>query len=219
MTPDTDTLGYDADELCQRIAILTRSIMDFWANSGGWASGEVASLLDKSMLHWQTSLAESLSRWLNMDSDGDLILAWINLGALVEGQLKLFLCVYYDDYTNDAKGICRRGQKIDPDSSQLEELRQFFQKHIWDVGVNWTPYVELVQQRRNAVHAFQRRDIGTVNEWIDALRLHLSFVRDIGGRLPYPDEEFPGLRETQIEPERFPNTLPRVGSAQRSATR
>jgi hypothetical protein len=150
--------------------------MDFW-EGGGWAQGNAATLLDKSMLHWQTSLAYSLSRWVNATSDGDLILAWTNLGALVEGQLKLFLCVYYNDYANSVNGIRRRGQRIDPDGSQLEELRQFFVKRIWDVGTNWNPYVELVQQRRNAVHAFEQRDIGTFQEWTDALRLHLSFVR------------------------------------------
>jgi len=194
MTPDEDTLRYDAAVLCRRIAGLTRCIMDFWER-GGWAQGNAASLLDKSMLHWQTSLAMSLSRWVNATSDGDLILAWTNLGALVEGQLKLFLCVYYNDYANDVDGIQRRGQRIDPDGSQLEELRKFFVKRIWDVGTNWNPYVELVQKRRNAVHAFQQRDIGTFQEWTDALRLHLSFVRDVGGGLPYPDEQFSGLRE------------------------
>lgn len=194
MKPNEDTLSYDADALCSRIAFLTRDIMDFW-EGGGWAQGDAANLLDKSMLHWQTSLARSLSRWVNATSDGDLILAWTNLGALVEGQLKLFLCVYYHDYANDVDGIRRRGQRIDPDGSQLEELRQFFVKRIWDVGTNWSPYVKLVQQRRNAVHAFQQRDIGTFQEWTDALRLHLSFVRDVGGGLPYPEEQFGGLRE------------------------
>lgn len=194
MTADNDTLDYDARELCSRISILTRSIMDFWAG-GGWSQGDAAVLLDKSMLNWQTSLASSLSRWANATSDGDLILAWTNLGALVEGQLKLFLCVYYHDYKNDLKGIQRRKQRIDPDGSELEELRQFFVKRIWDVGMNWNPYVELVQRRRNAIHAFQNRDIGTFPAWTDALRLHLSFVRDVGGGLPYPDEQFSGLRE------------------------
>jgi hypothetical protein len=195
MTPDADTLDHDADELCRRIAILTQSIMDFWTG-GGWAQGEASALLDRSMLHWKTSLAVSLSRWPHATSDGDLILAWTNLGTLVEGQLKLFLCVYCHDYASNLEGIRRRGERIDPDASQLEELRQFFLKHIWDAATSWNSYVELVQRRRNAVHAFQRRDIGTFDEWADALRLHLSFVRDIGGGLPYPDEGFSGLRET-----------------------
>ncbi len=47
--------------------------------------------------------------------------------------------------------------------------------------------VKLVQQRRNAIHAFKARDIGSFREWQESLRVHLSFVRDIDGRLPYPD--------------------------------
>lgn len=162
-------------------------MVDFWAD-GGWAHGEASLLLNKSMLHWQSSLAVSLSRWLDATSDGDLILAWANLGALVEGQLKLFLCVHCHDYANDPEGIRRRGKRTDPDGTHLEELREFFVKRIWNLGTNGNPYVDFVQKRRNAVHAFQHREIGTHTEWIDALRLHLSFIRDLNGSLPYPDE-------------------------------
>jgi hypothetical protein len=194
ITPDSDTLDYTPEELCNRIAVLTGCIMDFW-NDGGWAQQDAASLLDKSMLQWQTSLARSLERWIDATSEGDLILAWANLGALVEGQLKLFLCVYYDNYSSDVDAIRKRGRLADPDGCGLEALRQFFVKRIWDVGTNWNPYVEIVQQRRNAIHAFQHKDIGTFYEWTNALRLHLSFVRGTGGCLPYPDEQFYGLRE------------------------
>ena len=194
MKTDPDTLDMSSSELCARIATLTHSIMRFWED-GGWAQGETESLLSKSMLHWQSSLADSLDKWLSSRSDGDLILAWANLGALVEGQLKLFLSVYYSDYQADVDGMRRRGERIDPDISQLEELRQFFVKRIWDVGTNWNSYVQLVQQRRNAIHAFRHRDIGTFQEWKETLRVHLSFVRDVGGGLPYPDENFRGLKE------------------------
>jgi hypothetical protein len=187
MTPDPDTLSYTTDQLCKRIAVLTGSIMDFWSGSGGWAPDNAAALLDKSMLRWQVSLTQSLSHWGDTGSEGDLILAWANLGALVEGQLKLFLCVYYNDYKAGIDGIRRRSKLVDPDECSFQELRQFFIKRIWVVGINWNPYVEFVQQRRNAVHAFKHREIGSFTEWSDALRLHLSFVRDIGGRLPYPD--------------------------------
>jgi hypothetical protein len=186
MTPDEDTLDYTPAELCSRIAILTNGIMNFW-DRGGWAPQDAAQLLDRSMLRWQTSLAYSLTRWIDADSEGDLILAWTNLGALVEGQLKLFLCVYYSDYRGDIDAIRRREELIDPDGCNLENLRQFFVKRIWCAGTNWNPYVEMVQQRRNAVHAFKYRDIGTFREWEDALCLHLTFVRDTGGSLPYPD--------------------------------
>ena len=163
--------------------------MDFWKSAHGWAPIEAAGLLNKSMLEWQASLSSSLRIWLCSSSDGDLILAWANIGALVEGQLKLFLSVWYNDYSADSDAIKdQRGRLQDPDGYALEPLRQFFVKRIWTVGSDWNPYVQLIQQRRNAIHAFKARDIGSFDEWKEELRRHLSFVRDINGGLPYPDD-------------------------------
>ncbi|MBU0992169.1 MAG: hypothetical protein KJ737_06710 [Proteobacteria bacterium] len=163
-------------------------MMAFWKSSHGWASIEVAGLLSASMLEWQASLSSSLHRWLFSTSDGDLILAWTNLGALVEGQLKLFLSIYYDDYREDIDAIKdKRGRLKDPDHLTLEPLRQFFVKRIWTVGRNWNPYVERLQKCRNSIHAFSSRDIGTFSSWKEELRTHLSFIRDINSQVPYPD--------------------------------
>jgi hypothetical protein len=196
MKADDDTMAYAPEELCSRIAVLTGSMMDFWKHSSGWAPAEASELLGKSMLDWQSSLAVSLSRWLDATSDGDLILAWANLGALVEGQLKLFLCAYYLNYKSDVDAMYKGGKLLDPDGCMLEQLRRFFEKRIWNTGTDWNPYVSMVQDRRNAIHAYRARNIGTFEEWREALRVHLSFVRDTGGGLPYPDEYFRGLRET-----------------------
>lgn len=188
ITPDQDTLALSVDELCVRIETLTTRMMHFWKSTLGWAPVEAAGLLSRSKLEWQASLSSSLRRWVSASSDGDLILAWVNLGALVEGQLKLFLSVYYNDYTADANAIRdRRGRLTDPDGSLLEDLRQFFVRRVWTPGKDWNPYVERIQQRRNAIHAFRARDIGTFADWGNELAFHLSFIRDINRQLPYPD--------------------------------
>ena len=188
MTPNIDIIGFSHDELCDRIEKLTTRMMDFWKSAHGWAPIEAAGLLSKSMLEWQASLSSSLRLWLCSSSDGDLILAWANIGALVEGQMKLFLSVWYNDYSADSDAIRdQRGRLQDPDGSTIEPLRQFFVKRIWTVGSDWNLYVQLIQQRRNAIHAFKARDIGSFDEWKEELRWHLSFVRYINGSLPYPD--------------------------------
>lgn len=188
MNPDSDTLSLAPFVLCERIQRLTSGMMAFWQSAHGWASLEAAGLLSRSMIGWQASLSASLQHWLGSSSDGDLILAWANLGALVEGQLKLFLSVWYNDYSTDADSIRDRGGRLqDPDGCTLEPLRQFFVRRIWTKGRNWNPYVELIQHRRNAIHAFSARNIGSFQEWREELRRHLSFVRDMNGRLPYPD--------------------------------
>ena len=178
-----------ADQLCVRIETLTTRMMDFWKSGNGWAPVEATGLLSKSKLEWQASLSSSLHRWVSASSDGDLILAWANLGALVEGQLMLFLSVYYNDYLVDAEAIRKEGRFIGPNSSALtlEPLRQFFVKRIWTVGSDWDSYIRRIQRRRNAIHAFRTRDIGTFEDWKNELPIHLSFVRDINSRFSYPD--------------------------------
>lgn len=196
MNPDPDTLDLTPADLCIRICSLTTRMMGFWENAHGWAPIEAANLLNRSMLNWQSSLSASLHNWLGTSSDGDLILAWANLGALVEGQLKLFLSVYYEDYRADVNAIRdRNGNLQDPGGCTLEPLRQFFVKNIWTVGEDWNQYVEHIQQRRNAIHAFTARDIGSFDDWNVKLRRHLSFVREMNRRLPYPDS---GYEPTEI---------------------
>lgn len=185
--PDPDTATMSPEELCHRIFWLTREVMTFWSD-GGWAIAETAALLQRSSLPRQVSVAASLKQWVQARSDGDLVLAWANLGALVEGQLKLGLCVYYQDYKCAADAIRKKsGALIDPDEGMLEALRQFFAKNWWLDSDNWNEYVTLVMQRRNAIHAFDARTIGTFSEWKAQLPSHLSFMRAINGRLPYPD--------------------------------
>ena len=79
-------------------------------------------------------MAETLGRWVEIVpeeiSDGDLILAWANLGSLVEGTLKLFLCVYLRDFkaddANTQKTQAFHKQKqllLDPDGLHMNVLR------------------------------------------------------------------------------------------------
>lgn len=178
------------EEVVERIIILNDSLRQFWSNAYGWASLETAHLLTKSRLDWQGSLSECLRLWIIPPSTsvaaGNLILAWANLGSLVEGSLKLFLSVWYETYALDVEAIKRKGKLQDPDGLQLEPLRQFFRKRIWDDALDAT--VQHIQQRRNAIHAFQSRDIGTYDELVGAIRAYLKLLRYINARLPYPDE-------------------------------
>ena len=48
--------------------------------------------------------------------------------------------------------------------------------------------VELVQQRRNAIHAFRNRPIGDHGELEGAIRSYPKVLRAVNARLPYPDD-------------------------------
>src|SRR3990170_3554478 len=117
------------DIVIDRIVNINEGIGKFWSEAEGWAPIEAAKLLSKSRLDWQISLSKSLKIWVadsNLhpdEKDGRLILAWANLGCLVEGTLKLFLSIYYKHYVDDIHGIKdRKGQLRDPDILRLEEM-------------------------------------------------------------------------------------------------
>ena len=144
-------------EICKTIAQETTKIMDFWkGNLAGWAPAEAAEILAETMLDWQSSLARSLENWLGRESDGELILAWVNLGSLVEGFLKLFLCVYYTDYVGEEKAARKKnGELKDVDGLEFEKLRQFFKAVVWTEleKIEWDAWICHIQYRRNTVHA------------------------------------------------------------------
>lgn len=180
------------NEVINRIVTLNDGLRQFWTNVEGWAPIEAAQLLSKSRLDLQVSLSVCLKIWLSEpfpeDKNGRLILAWANLGSLVEGTMKLFLSVFYEDYKSDVEAIKNKGKLIDPDGLQLESMRQFFRKRI--CGKDWDEWIRRIQNRRNVIHAYKNRDIGTFEEFFADVRSYLKFLRYINSRLPYPEEMF-----------------------------
>jgi hypothetical protein len=171
-------------ECCDEIARLTRETMTSWkVMARGWAPEAAADIIDSAMLDQQVSLAHCLRRWDTSHSDGELILAWANLGALVEGQLKFFLTLYIEDAMRSPKPP----KKVS--AMRLQPLRDFYRANIWDnnLGFDWDAYVGKVQSRRNAIHAYEQKDIGSWPEWRECVITHLHFIESLSGSLP----EFP----------------------------
>lgn len=163
----------------------------FWSNGGGWAPSEAEIILSKSRLDWLHALSDSLFTWIDIyrtttDNEGKLILAWTNLGAVLEGGIKLFLSVYLVEYRKSPH--CYKdsaGKIIDPDILPLEKLKIFLQKeNIFDR--KWIKFIEKVQQRRNAIHAYKNRDIGTWTELYESIEQLYIFTEEVKKRLPYP---------------------------------
>jgi hypothetical protein len=177
------------EEVCSAIEKETRKTMNFWKyDCLGWAPEEAAQKLSRSMLDWQMSLSGCLKMWIDRKTEGELILAWANLGSLVEGFLKLVLCVYYKDYLSDKHVLKRKGKIIDPDEAEFGRLRQFFRSTVWtdEEREEWDTWLEHIQQRRNNIHAYKAGDIGSLGEWNQELRIHLMLIRALDSRLPYP---------------------------------
>jgi hypothetical protein len=179
--------------IISEIIKVNEEMRDFWSRAHGWAPKDAAELLAKSRLDRQVSLSHCLRLWLNTpsgnddDYEGMLILAWTNLGILVEGTMKFFLSVHQSDYS---KTLVTRGRNRKPraiDELEFEELRQFFAKHIWiNSQKKWDAWLTKIQKRRNAVHAYQDRDIGTFDEFFKEIKKYLDFVNELEGQVPYP---------------------------------
>lgn len=196
MTPITE---FPMAEVIRRIEELNSQLAKFWSQSHGWAPVGAAALLGKSRLDWQVSLSDSLRRWIREPPEAltpaELILAWVNLGSLIEGTIKLFLSVYYDTFKADIENLNkvssfnRKKQKaLSPDGLTLEPLRQYCNlREILDKDD--LVLVELVQQRRNAIHAFRDRPTGDKAEFEEAVRSYLQMLRNVIARLPYPNDE------------------------------
>jgi hypothetical protein len=185
------------DEIVSRMVTLLEGIAAFWSNSAGWAPDDVADMLAKSRLDRLASMAATLKRWIEIPldeiSDGDLILAWANLGSLVEGTLKLFLCVYLRDYKADDENTKKtqayhqkKNLLLDPDGLRMNVLISYFEQ------ANILPDDELklakrIQDKRNTIHVFKDLDIGNGIDFHAAVRDFRQMLLSINSRLPYPD--------------------------------
>lgn len=62
------------------------------------------------------------------------------------------------------------GQLLDADELSFEQMRQFFVLHVWlPNDMEWDAWLSRIQIRRNAIHAYRPRDVGTHDEFLAAL--------------------------------------------------
>jgi len=188
----SDLSDIPVSEVIQRIINLNDGLRRFWSQSSGWAPIEAAELLNKSRLDWQVQLSRTLHIWSDTsdtkNSQGRLILAWVNLGSLLEGTFKLFLSVWYQSYIDDVEAIKKKGKLQSPDGLRLDDLRTFFKKQIWSDDLD--KMALNIQTKRNTIHAFKGKDIGTWEEYFCAVKDYLVVLRYINFRLPYPDDVY-----------------------------
>lgn len=168
-------------------------IRKFWTEeASGWSPRETAELLENSRMDRLLSLSHSLRLWTEPcaeeDREGRLILAWANLGILVEGTMTWFLCVYEGDYSKQPMKT-RTGSDLRPNRLRFEEMCRFFTEHVWidSQRATWDDWLTTIRNYRNAVHAFNHRDIGDWNEWQKAVVRYHEFIGELDGRVPYPD--------------------------------
>ena len=161
-------------EKFQQLCEITHSTEKMWNNARGFAPDSVADKLDVAMLHWLTELTDALKIWIDIGldmTDGELILARTNLGAIVEFWLRFFYCVYYEDYIKDPI-LDHQGKMREPNKETFEELKKFSNGRLWhDNATRDYKFVDEIQHRRNSIHAFEFKNIGIPKDFLKDIEL------------------------------------------------
>lgn len=182
------------DGSLEQIRSKTKATIQSWSETCGLAPKGVTGKLDAAMFDWMGDLTDSLDIWIakSLDmTDGELILAWTNLGALVECWLRFFYCVYYEDYMKNPKPG-KKGKPLDPDDKAMtfDCLIQYSKGVLWDnLQDPLYRWVYKIQHYRNAIHAFSYRKIGRSSDFILDIEQYSLFVDKVIDRLP-PIEDY-----------------------------
>lgn len=190
--PDTSNIN----DIYQEIVKKTSEIVSKWKD---FIKQEEFQKSYKIMLDWQVELTNSLWHWVSLSDGipiGDLILARINIGMLVETWLKVFFTIYSEDYRNDNSKIIinNKNEKIEFNDLNFDKLVNFFAtkvdprlsyKHcpIPDRFFELLEKVEIAsffQHRKNEI-----KDYRCFKEWLNKIRdtrnsVHSFTYRKIG---------------------------------------
>lgn len=182
------------DGSLEQIRSKTKATIQSWSETCGLAPEGVTDKFDAAMLNWMNDLTDSLDIWIakSLDmTDGELILAWTNLGALVECWLRFFYCAYYEDYMKSPK-LGKKGKPLEPDDKAMtfDYLIQYSKGILWDsLQDPLYLWVYQIQRYRNAIHAFSYREIGHPSDFILNIGQYSLFVDEVIDRLP-PIEDY-----------------------------
>ena len=175
------------------LMIQTNNVSLLWKNVHGIAPDNAAKKLDIAMLDWQSELTKTLKIWIDKGLDmtvGELILARANLGAVVESWLRFFYCVFYDDYINQPM-VNKKGKVLEPEKDmRFEDLKNFSTGILWDDDKSSDYlWVDSIQHKRNAIHSFTYKELGTPADFLLDVDRLCEFVDMILNHLP-PVEEY-----------------------------
>lgn len=171
----------------EKFLVKTKNTCVVWREARGIAPNIVADKIDDAMLEWLIGLSETLNIWLDKKynmTTGELILARANLGAIVEFWLRFFCCAYYNDYVNAPFIV--KNKRLEPDNEMsFYNLQEFCTGKIWpDKSSDDYIWVDSVRNKRNAVHSFTYRDIGSIEDFICDVEYLFEFVDRIINQLP-----------------------------------
>lgn len=198
--------------MIDKIIRLTDITISEWKDPWGYAPSSAAEKISASKTDWVSSLTHTLKDWADKANDidimsiGKIILAYANLGALVEAWMMFLLAVYDCDYSRN-KHKRKNGKTINIKDMSLSDLTEYYAEMVWQTNIarieeseyskeQRKEYIELlewikkIEQYRNAIHCFKDRKIGTQEELARDINKYYEFLLKIIDRLPESPESY-----------------------------
>lgn len=184
---------HNPELIIEKIKDITETNLNAWKNARGYAPDDVADKIDLIMIDWIISLTNCLNTWnKNIENltVGELILARANLGTLVENWLKFFIVIYLESYNSNPVRNSK-GKKIKPEKIRFDVLRKYYKNNILvKSGGKFNDWIQSIQTKRNAIHAFNYKEIGTNQELQNDFNSYLDFIEYLINRMPENPKEF-----------------------------
>jgi hypothetical protein len=76
---------------------------------------------------------------------------------------------------------------MDPDELRFDALREYYKsRNVWmpNAAKDRDEFVMRIQHRRNSIHAYKNRDIGSFDEFWQHVRDYVVLLDDLTGRTP-----------------------------------
>lgn len=155
---------------------------------------DIAELFSIARFDLQLELLTHLRELVRDFSDDtpriNILFAWVNLGALVEGTLRWFFCVHVSSVGNgdSANAHIERIRCKEIEDWKLGEFVEFFNSEVMpnsEFDQSVSDWLTTVMQQRNNIHTFFRKmEILGLMDLISAVSQYVEFSKALRSRQP-----------------------------------
>ncbi len=189
--------NYEIKNKVNDVNKITVSIVDLLENHyEEFASKDLHQLLTNVNFKRVKGLTKTLRLWTDKEklNEGEIVLAYANLGSLVESWLKLFLVIYVRNY--DICTLCiLREEAFDsnykyrvksPDKLKFIDLNKIARRTFLNKNEELQEFTENVRIKRNAIHSFRvsEYNLGEIKDFNDNIYLFHGFLEEINNHFP-----------------------------------
>ena len=140
----------------------TTSFVEKWQSVHGYAPEKTARAFDEILLKSILDMTYTLKIWLDKDelSDGEKILAAINIGALAEAWLRVFIIIWLRDY-DKLKYKNEKGLKKEYTDLKFYEVIKYYRQNniLVNIDAKIFDWLDNIRLSRNTVHLCSKNKV------------------------------------------------------------